>query len=57
MADKKPQTDIDHAFVVFDEEAQRILKNVKAKLGRQEIPSTPERRTRRPKEIFNPFGG
>ena len=57
MADKKPQTEIDHAFLIFHDEAQRILKNVKAQLGKQEIPPLPERRTRRPKEIFNPFGG
>ena len=57
MADKKPQTEIDHAFLIFHDEAQRIFKNVKAQLGRQEIPSTPERRTRKPKEVFNPFGG
>jgi hypothetical protein len=57
MAEKKPQTDIDHAFAIFDEEAQRVLKSVRLQLGKQEIPPPPKRQTRRRNVIFNPFGG
>lgn len=57
MAENKPMTDIDHAFAIFDEETQRVLKNVKGQLGKQEIPPPPERRTRKSKIDFNPFGG
>ena len=57
MPEKKPRTDIDHAFAIFDEEAQRVLKSVTAQLGKQEIPPPPERRTRRRNVTFNPFGG
>jgi ribosomal protein L1 len=57
MPENKPRTDIDHAFAIFDEETQRVLKNVKAQLGKQEIPPSPKRQTRRRNVIFNPFGG
>ena len=54
---KKPQTEIDHAFAIFDEETRRVLKDIRQQLGRQEIPVTPKPRQRRPNIVFNPFGG
>jgi len=57
MPEKKPKTDIDHAFAIFDEETQRVLKSVTEQLGKQVIPPSPERRTRRRNVTFNPLGG